>query len=75
MTAHIDEQTFIARIAHAGNSTYKKLAVQCLNEALCPALSGFSADRPFSASKSPPSGSCQNVIHIQKQPRCFEEKP
>ncbi len=37
-------------IKAAANSTYKKLAVMCLNEALCPACAGFSADRQFSAS-------------------------
>ena len=37
------------------NSTYKKLAAQWLNEALCPARAGFCGGRKFSASKSPTS--------------------
>ena len=47
----------------AGNSTYKKLAVQWLNEALCFVSSSVVADggRQFSASKSPTSCSCKTL--------------
>jgi len=35
MTLIIDEQTTVDRKARTANSTYKKLAVQWFNEALC----------------------------------------
>jgi len=44
----------------AANSSYKKLAVQWLNEALCFVSSFVVADR-FSASKSPTSCSCKTL--------------
>ena len=43
------------------NSTYKKLAVQWLNEVLCPAHAGFSGGRQFSSPKSPTSCSCKTL--------------
>ena len=63
----------------AGNSTYKKLAVQWLNEAL-PAvlLRGvlrikFSAYRQFCASKSPTSCSCKTLQRILKVARTIAD--
>jgi hypothetical protein len=59
------------------NSTYKKLAVQWLNEALCFVLSLVLADS-FRASKSPTSCSCKtsgceittpNTVLVQKKSR------
>ncbi len=38
--------------ARTANGTYKKLKVQWLNEALCPARAGFSDGRQFCAPKS-----------------------
>jgi hypothetical protein len=35
LTANFDQLTFMAIVARTANSTYKKLAVQWLNEALC----------------------------------------
>jgi hypothetical protein len=32
LTSNFDRQTLVDRIARTANSTYKKLAVQCLNE-------------------------------------------
>ena len=45
-------------IRTTSNSTYKKLAVQWFNEALC-FVSKFSGGRQFRASKSPTSCSCK----------------
>ena len=55
------------------NSTYNKLAVQWLNEALPAVLlrgvlrSKFSGGRQFSSPKSPPSGSCKTLYVIFDQ--------
>ena len=52
----------------SGNSTYKKLAVQWLNEALCPETSGFIAGRQFSSPKSPTSCSCKTLAEMAWRP-------
>ena len=44
MTANIDRQSFVDRKARTANSTYKKLAVQWLNEALFFVSSSVVAD-------------------------------
>jgi hypothetical protein len=43
-TSNLDRQTFVERKARTANSTYKKLAVQWLNEALCFVSSSVLAD-------------------------------
>jgi len=57
--------TIVDRRTAACNSTYKKLAVQWLNEALCrfggPIRIKFCGGRQFSASKSPTSCSAKTV--------------
>jgi len=57
--------------AHTPNSIYKKLAVQWLNEALCPSADGFCGGRQFSASIPKASGtptSCsRKTIEIDTQ--------
>jgi hypothetical protein len=44
LTANLDGLTFVDRIARTGNSGFKKLAVQWLNEALCFVSSSVLAD-------------------------------
>jgi hypothetical protein len=44
MTANIDRHCFVDREARTANSTYKKLAVQWLNEVLCFVSSSVVAD-------------------------------
>ncbi len=50
------------------NSTYPKVAVQWLNETLCPPAGGFSTGSQFSASKSAYSPSAKTLALILDRP-------
>ena len=63
------------RRTRAADSTYRKLAVQWLNEVLFSAYAGFSACRQFNASQLPTSCSCKpRGIYISRgyKPTEFE---
>lgn len=55
------------------NSSYKKLAVNWLNQALRPALSGFTAGRQLTTSKTASSASCKMLAVIVKDDNCTQK--